>query len=141
MEQAISDSVARPRFRTGLLSAFAAIALLLAATGIYGVIAYSVAQRTQEIGIRMALGAHRADVLRLVLGQGTMLAIEGIGLGLAGALLLTRLLGSLLFAVSPTDPLTFAAVSIGLTGVALLASYIPARRATRIDPLVALRYQ
>jgi putative ABC transport system permease protein len=141
MEQAIFDSVARPRFRTGLLAVFAGVALLLAATGIYGVIAYAVAQRTHEIGIRMALGAHRADVLRLVVGQGAMLALVGIGLGILGALALTRLLASLLFAVSPTDPLTFAAASIGLIGVALGASYIPARRATRIDPLVALRYE
>jgi putative ABC transport system permease protein len=141
MEQAIFDSVARPRFRTGLLAVFAGVALLLAATGIYGVIAYAVAQRTHEIGIRMALGAHRADVLRLVVGQGAMLALVGIGLGVLGALALTRLLASLLFAVSPTDPLTFAAASIGLIGVALAASYIPARRAIRIDPLVALRYE
>lgn len=141
MEQALADSVAQPRFRTFLLAAFAAAAVLLAAIGIYGVIAYSVAQRTHEIGVRMALGARRSDVLRLVVGQGANLALAGIGLGLAGALALTRVLASLLFAVSATDPLIFAIVSLLLGAVALAASFVPARRAAFIDPHVALKYE
>jgi putative ABC transport system permease protein len=141
MEQALSDSVAQPRFRTLLLAAFAVVAVLLAAIGIYGVIAYSVAQRTHEIGVRMALGARRSDVLRLVLGQGANLVLAGIGLGLAGALALTRLLASLLFTVSASDPLSFVFVSLLLGAVALAASLIPARRAAFIDPHVALKYE
>jgi putative ABC transport system permease protein len=141
MEQALANSVAQPRFRTFLLAAFAAAAVLLAAIGIYGVIAYSVAQRTHEIGVRMALGARRSDVLRLVVGQGANLALAGIGLGLAGALALTRLLASLLFAVSATDPLIFSIVSLLLGAVAMAASFIPARRAAFIDPHVALKYE
>jgi putative ABC transport system permease protein len=141
MEQALSDSVAQPRFRTLLLAAFAAVAVLLAATGIYGVIAYSVAQRTHEIGVRMALGAGRADVLRLVVGQGARLALAGIGSGMAGALALTRLLAKLLFGISATDPLTFILVPVLLAAVALAASFIPARRAAFIDPHVALKYE
>lgn len=141
MDQAIFDSIARPRFRSGLVGIFASVALLLAAIGMYGVIAYSVSQRTHEIGIRMALGAHSSDVLRLVVRQGATLALVGVGIGTVAALALTRLLSSLLFAISATDPLTFVAVSLGLIAVALLASYIPGRRATRIDPLEALRYQ
>jgi predicted lysophospholipase L1 biosynthesis ABC-type transport system permease subunit len=122
-----------------LLSAFACIAALLALTGIYGVIAYSVAQRTQEIGIRRALGARYADILRLVLRQGLILAIAGIVLGAAGGLALTRFLKSLLFGVSSTDPATFAGVAFLFLAVAVAASYIPARRATRIDPMQAIR--
>ena len=141
MEQAIFASVAQPRFRTLLLGAFAAIALLLAAIGIYGVIAYTVVQRTHEIGIRMALGAQRSHVLGMVMRRGAALALAGTALGFAGALILTRMLSSLLFGISTTDPATFAAASLGLLGVALAASFIPARRATRIDPILAVRYE
>jgi putative ABC transport system permease protein len=141
MEQLLSDSLSRSRFTMLVLGVFAAIALLLAAVGIYGVIAYSVTQRTQEIGIRLALGAQRQDVLRLVLGQGTRLTLLGVGLGIVAALIFTRLMAILLFSISAADPLTFTVVSLLLFGVALLACYLPARRAMRVDPLIALRYE
>jgi putative ABC transport system permease protein len=141
MEEVLSGSIARQRFSTLLLGIFAALALALAAVGIYGVMSYAVAQRTREIGIRMALGAQAGSVLRLMIGQGLKLASAGVVLGLAGALLLTRLMSSMLFGVSATDPLTLVTISLVLVGVALLASYIPARRAARVDPLVALRYE
>ena len=131
----------RPRFSTWVLGIFAAMALVLAAVGIYGVISYSVAQRTNEIGIRMALGACRTDVLKLMVGQGLKLVLIGLAIGLIGALTLTRLLSSLLYRVTTTDPATFVGVPLLLVGVALLACYIPARRAMRVDPIVALRYE
>jgi putative ABC transport system permease protein len=133
--------VARPRFQSVLLASFAGLALLLAAIGIFGVMSYSVAQRSHEIGIRVALGAQRYQVLRLVVGQGLLLALIGIAAGLAGALALTRYLRSLLFEVSPTDPWTFVGVPVILCAVAVAASYFPARRAARVDPIVALRYE
>jgi putative ABC transport system permease protein len=141
MDQLLADSLSRSRFTMLLLGIFAAVALLLAAVGIYGLIAYSVTQRTQELGIRMALGAQRRDVLRLVLSQGTRLTLLGVAIGVFAALAFSRLLSTLLFNVSATDPFTFAGVSCLLAMVALLACFIPARRATRVDPIVALRYE
>jgi putative ABC transport system permease protein len=141
MRDRVSESVAEPRFRTLLLGSFAGLALILAAAGIYGVMSYSVAQKTHEIGIRMALGAGRGNVLGLVLGQSLKLTIVGVGIGLAASWGLTRLLTSSLYGVTPHDGVTLAGVSILLAGVALVASYIPARRAMRVDPLVALRYE
>jgi predicted permease len=141
MNEIIAASLAARSFSMILLSIFAALALLLSSIGIYGVISYLVGQRTHEIGIRLALGAQRLDVLRLVLGQGTKLALLGIVIGLVSALGLTRLMHTLLYGVSATDPLTFGGVAVLLTGVALLACYIPARRAMRVDPVVALRHE
>ncbi len=141
MQQLVDDSISTRRLTLVLLGIFSALALILAAIGIYGVMAYTVALRTQEIGIRMALGAQQKDVLRLVLGQGARIAFFGVAIGLAVAAALARLLSSLLFSVSASDPLTFAAVAVLLVAVALLACYIPARRALRVDPIIALRYE
>jgi len=141
MDEIISGVVSAQRLAFILLGIFAFLALALAAVGIYGVTSYSVSQRTHEIGIRMALGARKPDVLRLVVGHGLTLAVVGMGLGIAGALVLTRFLASMLYGIRPTDPLTYLGVSLVLTAVAMVASYIPARRATKVDPMVALRYE
>ncbi len=141
MEQALGDAYTPRRFDMVLLLAFSLLAVGLAAIGIYGVMSYSVAQRTREIGIRVALGAQRGDVLKLVVRQGMLLAVVGLGMGIIAALGMTRFMASLLYGVKPTDPLTFLLVSLILIGVALLACYIPARRATKVDPIVALRYE
>ena len=141
MDQVLSASVNDWRFRTILLALFGGLALFIAAIGIYGVISYSVAQRTHEIGVRVALGAARRDVVSLIVRQGLRLALAGIAAGVLGAWGLTRFLASLLFGVKPADPLTFASVCLILSAAAALASYIPARRATKVDPMVALRYE
>jgi len=141
MDQLLSDSLSRSRFLMFVLGTFAAIALMLTAVGIYGVIAYNVAQRTHEIGIRMALGAQRSNVLGLVLGQGTRLTLIGVGIGIVSALTLTRLMSSLLYGISAADPVTFAIVIVILMGVAFFATFLPARHATRVSPIVALRYE
>ena len=141
MEQLVSAALARPRFNALLLNILSVVAAVLAIVGIYGVISYSVTQHTHEIGVRLALGAQKPDVLKLVIGQGMKLAIIGMGIGLVAAFVLMRLLESLLYGVSTTDPLTYAAIAFLLTGVALLACYLPARRATKVDPLVALRHE
>jgi ABC-type antimicrobial peptide transport system permease subunit len=139
--QVVHDTVAQPRFRTTLIGVFAAAALLLAAVGIYGVLSYGVARRTREVGIRIALGADRGSVLGLVFRQGLALTGAGLAIGLAGALLLTRYLSSLLFDVGRFDPATYAAVALTLLAAAALACGIPARRAMRVDPVVALRHE
>jgi putative ABC transport system permease protein len=141
MNQILSGSVAQPRFRATLLGLFALAALVLAATGLYGVIAYLVSQRGRELGIRIAVGAQSTDILRLIVGEGLKLISAGVLVGLLGALALTRLLSGLLFGVAPTDPLTFVTIAVVMTAVALLACYVPARRATRVDPMRALRHE
>jgi putative ABC transport system permease protein len=141
MDELIASTISERRFAMILLAAFACVAMILAAVGIYGVMSYSVAQRSYEMGIRVALGAQGRDVLTLVVGQGLKLVLAGVAIGLAGAFALTRVISALLFGVSATDPVTFVATSALLTGVALAASFIPAHRATRVDPMVALRYK
>jgi putative ABC transport system permease protein len=141
LDQAFSSSLDQRRFSLVIFGAFGCVALLLAAMGIYGVTNYAVTQRTQEIGIRMALGARMSDVLKLVLRNGMSLVLIGAAIGVAGAFATTRVLSSLLFGVAPTDLATFTAVVVVLVVVALVACYIPARRATKVDPLVALRYE
>jgi len=141
LQRVVDGSVAPQRFNTLLLAAFAVVALALAAVGIYGVMGYSVMQRTHEIGIRIALGAQKRNVLSLVIGQGMKLALIGVCVGVLAALALTRVMKGLLFEVKPTDPLTFTGVSVLLVGIALFACWLPARRATKVDPMEALRYE
>ena len=141
MEQVMSRSLALRNFMRLLLSVFAGLALLLASVGIYGVISYAVSQRTREIGLRMALGARPRDVLRLILGEGLKLVCAGVVVGIAAALALTKLLATLLYGVSGTDPLIFIGVTALLVAVSLAACFVPARRAMRVDPIVALRYE
>ena len=140
MEQIAANAVAQPRLYLVLIACFAGTAMLLAAIGLYGVLAYAVGQRTREIGIRLALGAKRAEVLRMIMGQAGRLAVTGIVAGLAAAALASRVLRAQLFEVTPTDTMTYVVVAIGLMVVALIASWIPARRAARIDPITALRH-
>jgi putative ABC transport system permease protein len=141
MDDIVANSLSHQRFSMLLLSAFSGLALVLAAIGIYSVLAYSVRRRIREIGVRMALGARRADILQMILGQGTKLALVGTGIGIAAALGLTRLMSSQLFGVTATDPVTFLSVAALIILVALATCYIPARRATKVDPMVALRYE
>jgi putative ABC transport system permease protein len=141
MEDILSESVAGRWLNTLLLGVFGGEALILAVVGLYGVMSYSVAQRTQEIGIRTALGASSRDVLKLIVSQGMSLTAAGIAIGIGGAIGLTRLMKSLLFEVKPTDPTTIAVIALLLGAVALLACWIPARRATKVDPMIALRYE
>lgn len=141
MEQVIADALWQPRFNLQLIGLFAGVALLSAAIGLYGVMSYSVAQRTHEVGLRMALGAQRRDVIKLVLIQGMKLTVPGVMLGLFASAALTRLMTNLLFGVSAMDPTTFAVIALVLVGVALLACFVPAWRATKVDPMVALRYE
>lgn len=139
MEQVLSQFVSPWRFYMQLMGLFAGMAVVLAAVGIYGLISYSVSERTHEIGLRIALGAQKADVLKLVVKQGVILTLVGVAIGLVSAIALTRLIANLLFGVTATDPVTFLSISLLLIGVAFLACYIPARRATKVDPMVALR--
>jgi putative ABC transport system permease protein len=141
LDEYVRSSIADTRFETILLGTFAALAFVLTSVGLYGVISYTVVQRTREMGIRLALGAERSAILGMILKNGLLLACVGIGIGLAAAFLLTRLIVSLLYEVSPFDLQTFFGVPIGLIAIALLASYIPARRAAKVDPMVALRYE
>jgi putative ABC transport system permease protein len=141
LDQVVAKYLSQRRFALELLGVFAGVALLLASIGIYGVMAYTFSRRTNEIGIRMAMGAQRADIFRIAVGEGAMIVAFGLAAGLVGSLLLTRFLQSMLFDVKATDPLTFAAISALLAAVALAACFVPARRATKVDPLVALRHE
>jgi ABC-type antimicrobial peptide transport system permease subunit len=141
MEEIVANSIAKQRLTMILLSVFSTLALALSAVGIYGVISYLTGQRTHEIGIRVALGASASDVLRMILGEGMRITLVGVGIGIVLALGLTRLITKVIYGVSASDPLTFIGVAILLSGVALLACYIPARRAMRVDPIIALRYE
>jgi predicted permease len=141
MQEIVANSISRQRFTMLLLSVFSVLALVLSAIGIYGVISYLAGQRTHEIGVRVALGASSSDVLRMVLGEGMKITLVGVGIGLAAALGLTRLITKMIYGVGANDPITFAGVAILLISVALLACYIPARRAMRVDPMIALRYE
>jgi putative ABC transport system permease protein len=141
MQDVVSKSIWRQHVSASMLGLFAAIALVLSAVGLYGVLSYSVSRRTHEIGIRSALGATRRDMLRMVVGEGLLLTLMGVGVGVAVALGLTRLLTGLLYGVRPGDPLTFVALALLLIIVALLAVYVPARRATSVDPMAALRHE
>jgi putative ABC transport system permease protein len=141
MHQLLSDSSSGRRFNMLLLTVFAVVSLILAMVGIYGVMSYTVTQRTHEIGVRVAIGAQSRDVFRMVIRQGMLLAMIGIAFGLAGAFALTRLMTTMLFGVAPNDPATFVGIALLLTGVALVACYIPGRRATKVNPLEALRYE
>ena len=141
MTAVLTSSIEERRFSMTVIGVFAALALLMSSIGIYGVLAYLVDQRTSEIGVRMALGADRGDILRLVLRQGLVLAAIGIAVGLVGAVFAARAIANMLFGVSPFDPVTFAGIALALTMVAALACYLPARRATRVDPLTALRQE
>jgi putative ABC transport system permease protein len=141
MRKVVSENVSTPRFYTLLLAIFAAIALLLAGAGLYGVLSYSVSQRLNEIGIRVALGASRGTILRLIVGDALILVAAGVAIGLIGSFALTRLLVAQLYQTKPTDPLTLVGVCLLLFAVAVAASYVPARRAMRVDPIVALRYE
>jgi putative ABC transport system permease protein len=141
MEQILSESMQRPRFNMLLITLFSVVAMTLASVGVYGVISYSVSQRTHEIGVRIALGAHPRDIFKMVVGQGLKLAMFGVGAGVIAAFALTRVMAGLLYGVQATDPLTFSAISVGLTTIVILASYIPALRATKVDPMISLRYE
>jgi putative ABC transport system permease protein len=141
MEQVIADALWQPRFNLQLIGLFAGVALMLAAVGLYGVMSYSVAQRTHEVGLRMALGAQRRDVMKLVLRQGMKLTLMGVAVGLFASAAVTRLMTQLLFDVSASDPMTFVAIALILVVVAVVACLLPALRATKIDPMVALRYE